>query len=95
MGNHGFVMKLEPTIGIKVWKGAPVQTPHLHPGYQNSQEGAAKTCKFYPSGQEFQEGLLRPRTAALNRVRLLHFQELERGTRVTCSPEKRPQVCLA
>lgn len=24
MGNHGFVMKLEPTIGIKVWRGAPV-----------------------------------------------------------------------
>lgn len=94
MGNHGFVMKLKPTIGIKVRSGAPVQTLHLHPGYQNSQEGASETCKFYPSGQEFQEGLVRPRTAALNRVRLLHLQELERWTRGNCSQRTGPKCIL-
>jgi len=76
-------------------EGGSCLDPHLHPGYQNSQKGAEETCKLYPSGQEFQEGLVRPRTAALNRVRLLHLQELERGTRGNCSPEKGPQVCLA
>lgn len=50
MGNHGFVMKLEPTIGIKVWRGGSYLDPTPPPGYQNSQEEAVETCKFYPSG---------------------------------------------